>query len=911
MERLPPARSRHSLVTIVIAAAALLIAARAAASIALEYQWWNELGQVSTWIKMALYRFVPVTAAAALAFVVLWITHARALKFAGTGLGERRRYAWISSLALVGFSALFALATVDTWTVVRYFGSRGMAIKNEYHDPVFSLPLTFYFFDLPFYELLLRVVLSLAVIAVLLYWLVARLWQLRTQFASMRESGAVGLDIRELHLSGALKAGFFRTIVALCLVGLAAKFALDLFATLYNEHRFLVGVDYVDEKVLLPTLWISIALSLAAAACIMVRRWRISIILIGAALAIQLVAPPAVGVFVRASEISLEKPYIQRHIQATRSAYGIAERVKEIDFPAQIEAPVDVARHKVALENIRLWDWRAYHDTITQIQALRPYYVFRDSDVDRYTINGEERQVLVNPREIDVRELRDAASRWNNPHFVYTHGYGLVMADANRITPDGSPVLLIQDAPPVIKSPDIKVTRPEIYYGEVSHEPVFVHTAQQEFDYPAGGQNIHNTYQGRGGFPISSLFLRLAATLEYGDWNILITSFLTDRSRMMIHRRVLDRLDTLAGFITWDADPYLVLTDEGRLVWIVDGYTTSSRHPYARSLDRDPFGPINYVRNAVKATVDAYDGSVHMYIFEPDDPIIRAYASLFPTLFQPAAEMPPGVRRHARYPEQIFMAQADIYRTYHMRDPESFYNNEDLWSFAKSAKGQNAETEFVASSYLMATLPGGTKPEFLLTIPFTPRSKDNMIGLMMARCDGEHLGEIAVLQLSKQALIYGPLQIGALIDQDQVISKDLTQWNQQGSQVVRGQVVILPIENTFLYMQPLYIQSQSARLPQLKKVVVAMGKRLIYRDSYQEALAELSGGTYQAPAAPVAAAPATPAGAPAAEPPPLPATDSRIGEIRRHLQRYRDLSAQGHWAEAGKELEAVEALAKK
>jgi uncharacterized membrane protein (UPF0182 family) len=383
-------------------------------------------------------------------------------------------------------------------------------------------------------------------------------------------------------------------------------------------------------------------------------------------------------------------------------------------------------------------------------------------------------EVLLTPRELDINQLPGgASSSWINPHFVYTHGYGVVLAPVSKLTPDGLPVLLIENAPPEIKTPSLKLTRPEIYYGEVVQEPVFVRTAQPEFNYPSGEKNELSRYEGTGGIPISSAAMRLAAAVRGGDINILLSNPITSESRMMIRRNIKERLQTLAGFIAWDRDPYLVITDEGRLVWMDDGYTYSNSHPYSRTVEVPDLGEVNYLRNAVKATIDAYDGTTRLYIFAPDDPIVRAYQRLFPALFHAAAEMPADLRRHARYPETLFRVQAEIYRTYHMLDPQAFYNKEDMWDLAKYTAAQEGQPEAVTPMYVVASLPKQNQAEFMLLLPFTPRNKDNLIGLMLARCDGDHLGEIVVLQLSKQELIFGPAQIAARINQEQTISKDL------------------------------------------------------------------------------------------------------------------------------------------
>ena len=678
----------------------------------------------------------------------------------------------------------------------------------------------------------------------------------------------------------------------------------------YNEHgTFLVGIDYVDRNIGLPLQWLLILACLAASVFVWMGRWRLAASM-AVALVLAFAAPRLVNsLYVRPNEISLQKPYINTHIHATRSAFGIEQRVREIEFKTRVDAPIDAAAHKPLLDNVRLWDTRAFHDTVTQIQALRPYYVFADVDVDRYTIDGQYRQVLVTPRELDLRQLPAARANWINPALTYTHGYGLVMAPVSQITSDGLPVLLVENAPPEVKTQSIKLTRPELYYGELAHEPVFVHTDQREFNYPSGENNVYSRYEGTGGFPISGFFMRLAAAIREGEPNILLTGYLTERSRMMIRRRVLDRLNELAGFLSWDHDPYLVITDAGRLVWIVDGYTTSEQHPYSRSVEVADMGRVNYMRNAVKATIDAYDGETHLYIFTPDDPIIAAYQKLFPDLFRPESAMPADLRRHARYPEALFQVQAEIYRTYHMLDPQSFYNKEDLWDVARHAIAQSGGTESMTPTYVVATLPDRNQAEFLLMLPFTPRGKDNLIGLMAARCDGPALGDIVVLQLSKQELIFGPMQVAARINQDQVISKDLSLWNQQGSQVLRGQVLVLPVGDTFLYVDPIYIQATEGKMPQLKKVVLAVGSRLIYADTYEQALAQLAGGAPEQVSRPATTTSPPTTAAPA--PPSAPVADQRLEQVRDHLRRYRELAAQGKWSEAGKELEAIDSLVKR
>lgn len=902
-------RPRFGLGVILIAILLLLMGSRAIARFIVEYEWWKEMGQVDTWIRMINYGYLPVLVSAVLVFAVLWLAHARAMKSAGTGLREYPRYARLATAGIFILSLLLAAAAVDGWAVVRFFGGLGVNPEGQFRDPVFHLPLKYYFFHVPFYAALLRLVLFLSFVTALVYWLTARAWTLRSRVGEWQTEGGVQIDIGDLNLGGALETKVVRGALAVFLLALATRFFLKRYELLFEDHSALVGVDWVAETITIPLLWVIVAASILAAISILAGKWKPALAL-PAALVVYIFLPGAItSVYVKPSEISIQRPYIVKHIEATRAAYGLTHRAKEVDYAAKIEAPIDPSRHNAIFDNVRLWDWRAFHDTITQIQALRPYYVFHDSDVDRYMIDGQLRQIMLTPRELDVTQLPgDARQRWINPHFIYTHGYGMVAAEAARITPDGLPNLLIQDAPPHIRTADLKLTRPEIYYGEVTHEPVFVRTGQPEFNYPSGAGNVESRYEGSGGFPISSPAMRLAAAMSTGDWNIVLTSYLKPESRMMIRRKVGERLTALAGFLSWDPDPYLVVTEAGRLVWIVDGYTTSDAHPYSRSYQLAGVGSVNYIRNSVKATVDAYDGTVRLYAFDETDPVLQAYRHLFPALFTAVSEMPADLRQHARYPEFIFRVQAEVYRTYHMTDPEAFFNKEDVWDLARNLNGPNGRAEPVSPSYVVATLPGGEKPEFLLLTTFTPRNKDNMIGMMAARCDGESLGELHFLQLSKQELVFGPMQIEARINQDQFIAKDLSLWNQQGSQVLRGQMLVLPVDNTFVYIEPIYLQASEARMPQLKKVVIAMGNRLIYTDTYEQALAELArlSGSATAPSTTAAKPPAGSSQQPGVvvrEP-----GSEAMNRIRGHLRRYRELIAQGKFSEAGKEMEEIERI---
>jgi uncharacterized membrane protein (UPF0182 family) len=880
------------LIILAVFAVVAIWASSTVADFVIEYNWWKEIGQVNTWVGMLWYSIAPAAVGSLAAFLALWVAHTRALHFAGILQRDHRLYSRLIPVGLAIVAIVFASSSIDYWTVMRYFGSRGLAAPADaWKDQVFSRGLPFYLFDLPFYAEVLGFVFVLAILCALVFWVTARGWQLAEKFryGGLNDGPNRTLTIGpgSLLLPGATRAGFVRIITVILLVGFAVWIYLGNYELLLNSHAFMTGADYVDEKVTLPLRWLLIAVTVVALPIVWTRRYKQAIILVAGFFIVQLALPGLVhAVYVRPNEISIERPYIERHIEATSIAFGLNRNAQELSFTPNGQATVDPVQDATLLDNVRLWDLRAYNATISQIQALRPYYTFPATDVDRYFPNGRIKQVLLSAREIDVAQLSAEASQsWINPRFIYTHGFGAVMSEVNKITPDGLPVLLIENAPPEIKTPGFKLTRPEIYYGAKTQDPVFVHTAREEFDYPSGDQNKYSTYQGSGGFPVGSILLKTAAAISQGEPNIIFTSYLTGESRMMIHRNVQERLQYLAGFLTWDQDPYLVIADDGRLVWMVDGYTTSLSHPYSATL---PVAGLeegaNYMRNAVKATVDAYNGKISLYIFDPSDPIIRAYQHLFPKLFLPASDMPADLRRHARYPEALFQTQAEAYRTFHMRDPQVFYNKEDIWDIAHNLFGQSSQPENVQPTYVVATLPGEKSPEFLLILPFTPRGKDNLIGWMAARCDGDHLGNLVFYQLPKQQLMYGPMQIESRIDQDQNISKDLTLWNQQGSHVLRGNIISLPVTGGFLYVESIYIQATEARMPQLKKVVLAMGDRLIYRDNFEQALAELTGGAI--PSKPVS-------GAAVSAETPAPANPGKnAADLAERVRQIRDQAEQ-------------------
>jgi len=896
----PVRRGRFGCGGILVGLFLFLLVAKSIATSIIDYQWWNEVEQLDTWWKQIYLHTAPIFYATAFGYVVLWVVHARAMKAGGASLSRFPWYSRISSLVMLPLAWVLAAVQFSSWDIATWLGSRGITSSSDWRDPVFGNSIEFYFFELPVYRSISTYLFVLLAVCAIGYWLVSRLWTLRGRFAGPQ----IMIDWQDLtggNLFGA------RLLGAAALLALAAREWFGRYSSLYDVHPFLTGADYVAVNLTIPLNIAWAGLIVLAAILLASGRGRMAMAIV-LFLPIRAIVPGIVNsVHVRPNEITLQQPYIEHHMRATKAAYGLgAGLLKEPKVKASPSGKIDIAANQASLDNVRIWDWQAFHDTITQIQPLRPYsYV--DTDIDRYRIGGKLRQVLLSPRELDIQQLGEARNRWPNRNVIYTHGYGIVAADANRITPDGLPRLFIQDAPPKVTADGLKLTRPEIYYGEVAHEPIFVRTSQPEFNYPSGSENVHVRYDGSGGFPIQSLAMRTVAAIAYSDWNILLTSYLQDQSRMMIRRRVKDRVETLAPFLLWDTDPYLVIRTDGKLVWMIDGYSTSSRHPYAEPISTKESGRINYARNSVKATVDAYTGETRLYVFEASDPLIRAYRNVFPSLFLDKSAMPADLREHVRYPEWLFRMQAEILLTFHMSAPDAFYNKVDVWDIARRSTAGNAGGKTpLDPNYVVAALPkeaGGTgEAEFLLMLPFTPRGKDNLIGLLIARCDGEALGELALMEVPKEELFFGPMQIESRLNQDQTISKDLTLWNSQGSQVLFGQMVVLPVGGTFLFVEPIYLQSSQARMPQLKKVVLAYGNELIYTDTYEQALAQLASGQAASPPKDAKTGEATPV----SSAPSKPGAADRIATLRQWMDKYRKAAQLGQWTEAGKALEALE-----
>ena len=739
-------------------------------------------------------------------------------------LDPRLRY-WLSSkyrlllkvLTLLLFLG-FGFSSAPFWEDALLFVN---AVPFGQTDPLLKLDLSFFIFRLPFWRYLSNYSFAL--------------WFLCAASGTLLFLAFGHLQLGRRFSMGVAFRRYLAVMSALFFLRLAFDLWLDRADLLFDQSGVVFGAGFTEAKVVLPILNALALLSVLAAglAAFFVMRPRKEILLgLLAAYAVLYLAglkffPGLVHRYVvQPNELEREKKYLAYEIQATRAAFGL-DKVDEKAFvfgpPLNREI---LARNQDTIKNIRLWDHEPLLETYSQIQEIRTYYKFVSVDNDRYLLNGELRQVMLSARELSYEDLPSRS--WINEHLIYTHGYGLTLGVVNEVTDEGLPKLLIKDIPPVSEC-NIQVKRPEIYFGELANEYVLVRTKAKEFDYPAGETNVYTTYQGKTGVKVGGLFRRLLFSLRFGSSKILLSGDITSESRILFYRSVSERVQRAAPFLIFDADPYLVIGEDGRLFWLVDAYTTSNRYPYSRRVK----GVGNYIRNSALAVVDAYHGTIEFYLKDEKDPIIRAYQKVFPKMFKPLAELRPDLRRHLRYPHRFFFLQAKLFGAYHMRDPRVFYNQEDLWEIPRSLKQGR---RFMRPYYTIMKLPGEKKAEFILMIPFNPARKHNLAAWMCVRCDPEHYGQMLVYRFPKQKLVYGPQQIESRINQDPEISRQLSLWDQRGSRVILGTLLIIPIEGNLLYVQPLYLKAESGQIPELKRVIVAYENEIRMGRTLEEAL---------------------------------------------------------------------------
>jgi uncharacterized membrane protein (UPF0182 family) len=615
-----------------------------------------------------------------------------------------------------------------------------------------------------------------------------------------------------------------------------------------------------------------------------------------------------VGTFVvKPNQLVREEPFISQNIRMTRQAYGL-DKFEQSEFPA--ETTVDAAEpahNQPTLQNIRLWDWHALQDTLRQVQEIRTYYDFPDIDIDRYKLNGTTREVMLAERELNVDKLPVSSRNWINEKLIYTHGYGVTMNPVNGFTAEGLPNLLLSNMPVQSTVPGLNVTRPELYFGELTDTDVYVKTRQQEFDYPQGQNNNLTSYQGTGGIALGSFARRVLLATDRGDLGTLpFSDDVNSESRLLMRRNIRERVAKLAPFLVFDQDPYVVVGDDGRLSWIMDAFTTSDSYPYSTHYTLGD-NSVNYMRNSVKVVIDAYNGTTTFYVFDSSDPVLSAYRRIFPSLFRDASAMPSDLRRHVRYPEALFNLQSEVYGLYHMTNPEVFFNREDLWTVAtETVTDTNGQQTMqpMKPNFVLMKLPGGVHEEFVEILPFTPANRNNLIGWIAGRSDGPNYGTAVVYDFPKTRLIDGPQQIEARIDQNAQLSGQLTLWNQQGSHVLRGSLLVIPSGRALLYAEPIYLQAQQSPMPELRLVVLALQDKLAYGTTFEAALSSLFGGetsslnvtdTPQAATAP----------GPQGTAPPSADVHALITEASKDFDDYQRLTASGKLGEAGQKLDAL------
>ncbi|HEX6502883.1 MAG TPA: UPF0182 family protein [Terriglobales bacterium] len=914
--RRPPRRRRFFLVLVLIAI--VILASRTTVSYYVDALWFGSLGYGDVFQKTLSLQWAVFAAFFAATFLVLygWFLalkrayQADLLSGSTIYIGRQAlrlpveriltRIVLAVSLVIAAVTGIGLMPEWQTFALYWYAPHTASAV-----DPIFGKALEFYLFTLPAWQLITGWLLTLAVMACVVAVFFILITGSTRVFAG-RRGGSIPLPWR----------GFSIAFAALLLI-LAMRVYLNRFEALFEEHTIFTGVTYTDAHVTLMGLLAVCAALILGAAIALVNlvsaprvRWLAAAVVpaVLCYIGFQTIGWYVGNFIVKPNELVRERPYISYNIDMTRHAYGL-DRVSQREFPAEttVEA-TEPANNQATLQNIRLWDWRALQDTLRQIQEIRTYYDFPGIDIDRYEIDGSMREVMLATRELSVEKLPESSRNWINEKLIYTHGYGITMNPVNGFTPEGLPMLILSNMPIQSTVPSIAVTHPEIYFGELTNTDVYVRTRQKEFNYPQGQTNNLTSYEGNGGIILDGFLRRILIAFDQGDLAKLpFSDDINPQSRLLMRRNVRERLETLAPFLTYESDPYIVVGDDGRLSWMIDAFTTSDTYPYSSHYGLGG-NSVNYMRNSVKVVVDAYDGTTTFYVFDPQDPIIAAYRQVFPSLFKDAAAMPATLRKHVRYPELLLKMQAAVYGLYHMTDPEVFYNREDLWTVASEVGMSEAgeqKTLAMEPNFVLMKLPGESDVEFVAILPFTPANRNNLIGWIAGRSDGAQYGTSVVYNFPKTKLVDGPLQIEARIDQNAQLSGQLTLWNQQGSHVRRGTLLVIPCGRALLYAEPIYLQAERSPMPELRLVVLALQDRLAYGPTFESAMKALFGGEASSlSAAPGAvergrSGPASTAGNPATD------LNTLIRGAAQDLADYQRLTAEGKLGEAGQKLEQL------
>jgi len=914
-----PGRRRRFLLVVAVLAG-IFFGSRTALSYYVDVLWFESLGYQDVFWKTLSLQWGIFAAFAAATFLILYGSflalkraHLPDLPNGHTILIGRQlvKLPVEPVLRLIALGVSFAIAAATGGAMIAEWPTLALCwfarrTSSGIVDPIFSKPLDFFLFSLPAWQLIAGWLLTLSLItcALAVFFI---LITGGTRVLTGRLSRSVTLPWRGLSIT-----------FAFLLLILAMRVYLGRFEHLLDEHTIFGGVTYTDAHVTLTGMLVvcaALVLGAMVAAVNAVRvprgRWLVAAILPAAVcyVVVQGIAWYVSSFIVKPNELVREKPYIVYNTDLTRQAYGL-NQVMQREFPAEttVEA-ADPANNQATLQNIRLWDWHALQDTLRQIQEIRTYYDFPDIDIDRYEINGATREVMLATRELNVDKLPESSRNWINEKLIYTHGYGVTMNPVNGFTPEGLPTLILSNMPVQSTVHGLAVTRPEVYFGELTNTDVYVRTRQKEFNYPQGQTNNLTSYEGNGGIVLGGFLRRMIIALDRDDLAKLpFSDDINKDSRLLMRRNVRDRVSALAPFLTYDPDPYIVLGDDGRLSWVMDAFTISNSYPYSTHyrLGNDL---INYMRNSIKVVVDAYDGTTTFYVFDPGDPIIAGYRAVFPSLFKDASTMPAGLRKHVRYPEMLLKLQAEVYGLYHMTDPEAFYNREDLWTVATEvglSEGGQQTTQAMEPNFVLMKLPDETSVEFVEILPFTPANRNNLIGWIAGRSDGAKYGTSVVYNFPKTKLVDGPLQIEARIDQNAQLSGQLTLWNQQGSHVRRGALLVIPTGRALLYAEPIYLQAERSPMPELRLVVLALQDRLAYGPTFESAMASLFGGAVSSmSAAPVPAESERRTAASFGSTQPAADLNALIAEAAKDLADYQRLTAEGKLGEAGQKLEEL------
>ena len=892
-----------------------------------DFLWFDHLGFRDMFVKRLTVRLVVFAATFAVALVVLlgnWLLARRRALHDTTPLQQNILRAGGVRALVIGIALvlafLFASAAASQWEELLLLqNAQGFGLA----EPIFGRDVGFYIFQLPVYEFFQGWLVTLLFVAALgLLPIYAGSNLLEMQRGAWQP--LQGNNLRR-HLAA---------LLGVLVLVWAAGYALDVYRLLFSNRGVAYGASYVDLRTGLWGLRLQAVFALLTALALFYNVVRPNLRLPIAGAVLWLASGLIVGgllpgllqrYVVEPNELSLETPYIENNIAFTRAAFGL-DKIESIPFGVVEDlSPEDLLENEDVLRNVRLWDYRPLQQTYQQLQGLRPYYAIGEIDIDRYQIDGEQRQVMLAARELDKTRL--PAPSWVNRNLEFTHGYGIIMNPVNEVTAEGQPNFFIKDLPPQSRVPSIEVTRPEIYFGELTNDTIYVGSAREEFSYPSGDENVYTNYEGTGGIVLDSFLKRLAFAMRQSDPNVLLSNDITETTRVQYRRQIQERVRELTPFLLLDSDPYLVVNDAGRLVWLQDAYTVSDDYPYSTPARVTPRPSVtetlpngatlpltnrsfNYMRNSVKIVIDAYDGNVTYYVSDPDDPIIASYARAFPGVFRPLDEMPADLQAHLRYPVDLFWAQARQFLTYHMNDVRVFYNKEDLWQIPSEVV-QNA-TQETEPYYVTLPLPDESEPEYLLILPFSPANKNNMIAWMAVRNDPGHYGELIVYEMGRQTLVFGPLQVEGRIDQEPSISQQFTLWDQRGSNVVRGNLLVLPINQSFLYVEPVYLLSEANALPELRRIVTASNTGVAMAETLDRSLIALAeadtDGIIVVDEPPDGSAEPTPTtpDATAATPPANPTTlEELVAAANAHLQAAEQAQRAGDWARYGQELESL------